>query len=236
MKNLCSVWMSSFTAAAAVFLALGTPSLRASAVYSQPPLLASGLDLGGYYSQNDTNTGTYDATTFDNFTLVSPATLDSLSWVGSYVNSTGTITGFTISIWGNNAGVPDYTHAALYTASVSGNAGQTFVEDDFFGNPTYNYAANINFSAAAGTEYWLSIVPSLAGPSRWAWETGSGGDGTAYQLFGTLSSPSSPGTVNADLTFTLFNTPIPEPATTGLIGVGLGLLALVSRRIKSRSR
>lgn len=221
--------MTLLGAAAALFLGVGTTHLQAGVLYSQPTNF-----LGGYYSQNDTSGGLGNyATVYDNFTLGSTATIASVSWDGSYVPSAGPMTGVTISIWADNSGLPNYLGTPLYTANVSGNAGETFLETDLIGFPAYSYSAPINFTATAGTQYWLSIVPDVAYPPQWAWESGTGGDGASYQdFFGSLNP------IAVDEAFTLSSanatSGIPEPSSSALLGGGLALLALASRRFKHR--
>lgn len=195
---------------------VGLTPAKADTLYSQPTNY-----FGGYYSQDDTSSGGLGnfATVYDDFTLASTATIGSVSWVGSIIAAEGvTPTGFTIDIFGNSttscpdggATCPD-TGSLLYTTTVSGDAGQTSLGDDFFGNPTYSYAYSdpVDFTATGGTEYWISIVASvpLSG-SDWVWESGTGGDGYSYQdLFGTTTE------ISVDEAFSL-NSPsaVPEPS------------------------
>jgi hypothetical protein len=185
----------------------------ASPIYLQP------TDLNGSYaSQNDTNGFGNFATAYDNFTLGGSYTISNVQWVGSYFNPSvqGPITGFTVSFYANNAGVPG---ALLYsTGDVAGNAGETSVGFDNAGNPVFVYGLSVSFAAAGGTTYWLSIVPDLGFPPQWGWETGTGGDGAAYQCFF-----GSCGSIPNDLAFAL-NTPEPSTAVflaTGLVALGI---------------
>jgi hypothetical protein len=216
--------MASLGALAALFVVVGTTRLQAGDLYTQPTNY-----FGGYYSQNDTSPGGVGnwATVYDNFTLGASATIGSVSWVGSYYPSAGTVTGVTISIWADNSGAPNLADQ-LYTTHVSGNAGETYLGLDILNDPTYSYSAAIDFNAAAGTQYWLSIVSDAGYPPGWAWESGTGGDGISYQDYlGSLYE------LQVDEAFTL--DAVPEPASAALLGGGLALLAVVSRRFKKRS-
>jgi len=209
---------------------VGSPRAQA-AIYSQPTNY-----FGGFYSENDTGpnaNGNY-ATTYDDFTLTSTAAIGSVSWVGTVLNSV-TPTAFTISIFANSttscpggeATCPN-TGSQLYSTTVSGSAGQTFLQNDSFNYPAYSYTDPITFTATGGTEYWISIVGTVPSTNDWVWESGTGGDGYSFQtLFGTTSA------IAVDEAFSL-NSPasVPEPMYTGLIGGGLVLLALASRRRK----
>lgn len=190
----------------------------AAPIYVQP------TDLNGSYaSQNDTNAFGNFATAYDNFTLSGSATIYSVQWVGSYFNPSAQapITGFTINFYADAAGTPG---ALLYsTGDVAGNAGETFIGLDNAGNPTYVYGLGVSFAATGGTTYWLSIVPDLGFPPQWGWETGTGGDGAAYQcFFGTC------GSVSNDLAFAL-NTP--EPTTVVFLATGLAAIGI---RVRNR--
>jgi hypothetical protein len=177
-------------------------------------------------SQNDTNTFGNFATSYDNFTLATAATVTGVEWTGSYFNSPnqGSITAFTLTFWSDAAGQPSGT--ALDTVVIPGNANETATGVggvDNAGNPVFTYSADISsfpLIAAAGTQYWLSIVPDLGFPPQWGWESGTGGDGISYQdFFGSRSQ-------NAiDLAFALNGSPvatvIPEPGSLTLWGLGL---------------
>jgi hypothetical protein len=201
-----------FVVAAA--LALVASSAEAAVLYSQPS-----NNFGFFFSQNDAGGLGNFATTYDNFTLASSATIQSVDFTGGYLPSPGpgAITGFTISIFQDSSNSPG---TLLYTAAIPGTGHETFVGTDALSDLVYSYSENISFAASAGTQYWLSIVPDLTLPYRWGWENSNVGDGVGYQqIFGTL------GRITSDSAFTLNDTPVPasvpEPFTLGVFGVGL---------------
>jgi hypothetical protein len=84
------------------------------------------------------------------------------------------------------------------------------------------------FAAAAGTEYWVSIVPDVAFPPQWGWGTSSDADHYGWQCFlGTC------GPVSTDFAFALYGSSAsPEPGTLVLMGSGLlGLAGIIRRKL-----
>ena len=197
-------------------LAILTPfqAAQASVIFSQ----AANFPAGSLFSsQNDTNSFGNFATVYDNFSFSSDNLVDGVDWVGGYFSGApAAISSFALSIFGNNAGQPG---SLLFSETITGNAGETFIGTDNNGSPTYSYSANLTntFLAQAGATYWLAIVPSLGFPPQWGWYTSSQGDGVSYQDF--LGSRSQLG---RDFAFSLTGQQVPEPsAILGLLGLGL---------------
>jgi hypothetical protein len=203
----------------ATLLMFASVSAQAGILYFQNP------DFNGAYSsQNDTNSFGLYAQSFDNFNLGAASyNLNAVEWIGSYFNpaAQGTITAWTVQFWSDAAGAPG---ALLYSTNVAGNGNETFLQNDNAGDPTYLYGLNVNFNTAANTTYWLSVYPDLGFPPQWGWETGTGGDGAAFQcFFGTC------GAIPNDLSFAVYGS-TPEPGSLMLLGSGILAIAGTLRR------
>jgi VPDSG-CTERM motif len=210
----------------AVVLSLAAGSgAMANVLYSQ------GTDLnGGYSSQNDTGGGNGNfATVYDNFTLGGNSAITNVMFTGSYFNppAQGSITAFTINFYSDAGGMPG---GLLQSFNMAGAANETSIGPDNAGDPTFNYSFDLSaaFNALGGTQYWISIVPDLAFPPQWGWESATGGDGVSYQdFFGGRDA------LDVDLAFTLngnVSTGVPDSGTTVfLLGCALIVLGLVSR-------
>ncbi|HSQ95590.1 MAG TPA: PEPxxWA-CTERM sorting domain-containing protein [Croceibacterium sp.] len=210
----------------AASLAVSASAAASAQVYNQP----YDGSTNAYSSQNDTS-GTYGnfATVYDNFTLGSATTITNLAFTGEYFDppTVGSTTAFNINFYADNAGQPG---SSLWSTTISGNGGESCNTSGTF--PLCTYDVTTNFSANAGTQYWLSIVPDLAFPPQWGWAQGSGGDSISYQdFFGARSQLSN------DLAFTLNGTPgVPEPATWAMMLLGFGFVGGAMRNSKRRQK
>lgn len=183
-------------------------------LYDQP----AGLAGGGVASQNAPNAFGNQYTAFDNFSLLTGASITGVQWQGSYSSMPiSLITQFQIMFLADNGGLPG---GVLQTYDIPGNAGETFVGTSvgFF---EYSYAANLPaaFGANANTQYWLSIQPTVDFPPQWFWREGTGGDGQSAQI--NLAVSSNPSLIAEDNAFSLTGTTVPEPSALELLSIAL---------------
>jgi hypothetical protein len=163
---------------------------------------------------------------YENFTPLGTTPVTHVTWWGSYFDPSeqGAISGFTVDLYSSSGGLPG---TLLSSFETEGNAGETFVRLNDLGDPTYQYGLDLNFTATAGTEYWMSIVPDLALPAHWGWESSSQGDGQAYQCLNGVC-----GSLPTDLAFVFEPQSTPEPSSLLLFGSGiLGLAGLLRRKL-----
>jgi hypothetical protein len=227
MSRFCKV-VSVTTIAVLAF----TSTAHADVTVFNQPFSIAGSDT----SQNDTRPGglgNYD-TAYDDFSLAGGASIDKVTWVGAYFNGNpGGVTGFTVNFYANNGGVPG---SLLETVPIAGNAGETGLGLDTFGNSMFNYSATLPqpFAASAGTPYWMSVVADLPMDvnfhPQWGWEQGTGGNGTAYQ-----TGPAFGFALTNDLAFSLVSSATPEPGSVALM-VGMGLSGVVCFRRRKLAR
>jgi len=205
---------------AALFALVLTASAFAdSTLYTQPYDGKAILNA----SQNDAGGLGNFASVYDNWNI-NPGgiyTVNEVQFTGGYFNGDpGTITGWTVNVYFDNAGQPGNLQ---HTAHISGNGNETSL-----GGNIYSYdLTGLGFQELSGIEYWISVIPDLTFPPQWGWATGTGGDGVAYQdFFGSRSQ------LAADQAFTLIGTAVPEPGTLVMLGTGvLGLAGAIRRKL-----
>ena len=203
-------------------LLLGGASMLLADVqlYNQPWDGSSNL----FASQNDTNSFGNFATVYDDFTLSSAAQINRIDWTGGYFDpsSQGPITGWTVELYSDNSGSPG---GPLLSENISGTANETFLTN-MNGFPIYDYYITPGWGVAAGTKYWLSVVPDLGFPPQWGWGTSGTGDGNGYQTFFGSSAPTG-----TNFAFTLTGSAVPEPSGVALFGLCIAGVGFAYRRM-----
>jgi hypothetical protein len=185
-------------------------------------------------SQNQASGASFQS--FDDFTLSSTGTIESITWQGLYCNFNGggpatpNTTSFQIGFFANDNNLPSANPVSgggliLLTGVQSAIVGTAGLQP--FGDTVnvVNFSANLQtpFAAQANTTYWLSIV-SFANsyPPGWLWTSGTGGDGKSAQLtYGDGNPIYPPGA--GDRAFSLSSSPqgdlvVGSPPTNSPVG------------------
>jgi hypothetical protein len=222
---------------------LGGPVILQPSVWS-----GNGTDVGNSWtSQADSSFTGFR--TFDNFSVLSPTTINQVSWLGIYLNLSDLSNGapntttWDIGFFTDNAGTPviPVSETALSAAQVGR---QTLGTGVFDGNVVTVYQFNAtfpSFTAVTGKTYWFSPLSEASAFSPlFSWIQGTGGDNSSLQeqlgitALVTVSESSVTTGINpvfirpGDRAFIV--NPAPEPGSLLLIGLGLVGLALLRRR------
>ena|SRR5271157_996241 len=186
--------------------------LAASTAKAQSVLYSQPYNTTG----NFTSSGPY--TVYDDFTLSSGGTVNIVDWSGADL---GGIKGFTVSFWSDNGGLPG---TLLASDNIIGSAGETPSGSDSDSRPIYNFSATLAspFSAAPGTEYFLSIVANIG----FCWVTSDvGNSGILQYEVGYTRIYWYHG-----MAFTLETVPEPGTIALGLFGASVFLFGRRNKR------
>ncbi len=168
----------------------------------------------------------------DDFTLGSTGTIRAVSWQGAYspAGAPGLADSFHINIYADPIGSTLLASFALGADVNRSAAGGTVGAGDIL----YNYVAALDgggFTATAGTRYWISIVNDAAFSFADAWTWAGGASGA---MRASVNNGSSWVTTAGSTNFALDSQPVPEPATLGLLSLGVGLIGVARSRRRQR--
>lgn len=218
-------------------VALTGACAHAAPVYEQAP---AGTPSTGWTSQLGTGQGGYQ--TFDDFTLGSDASINRVTWRGTYLTAdAGGLHGaapntgsWTVEFWSGNAAGPStrlFTHDYALAETQRTSAGSAP-----FGAGSidlYDFAIDLgtDFDADANVQYWFSVRSNAATFSPFFSWTNADGPGNAFQkMFDGNGNTLGNFVRGGDRAFALQNN-VPEPASLALVmGALLAVPAVRARR------
>jgi hypothetical protein len=214
--------VSALLAGLTLFVATAVPA-SADVLFSQTP-----TNTTNWLSQTASGSSGYNQV-YDNFIIGAGGTVTTVDWTGLMFPSTGVVNDFTISFY-NDSG-SDTPGTLISSLNIAGDANQT--EVGTHGSFTiFDYSASVPFTAAPGTQYWISILAD-APDTLWGWSSSTGLDSNMFQA----GNDSVLEPVATDVAFTLLNSsPVPEPSSLTLVGSGVLALAGFARRRFARRR
>lgn len=206
-------------------LAATATSAHAVPAYHQPSTFPN-VCQGCWTSS--TTTGANGFQTFENFTLGTGGGITKVGWEGSYwdfINPANNpvaanTNNWQLTIWSDAGGSPgaqlfsETQSAAMVSSVFKGNG--TFFNGDPVSTFDFLFTLSTPFAASAGTTYWVSALSfSASNNPLFSWSSGTGGDGTTWQV--QLGNGNT-FVRNSDRALSVF---VPEPGTLALLGFGV---------------
>lgn len=173
----------------------------------------------------------------DDFLLDTAMIIQDVQWWGTYYNSGNPGRDFRIRFYEDNGtGLKPLDTAAYDISVTNAMVNETFVGNDQYGWPSYEYSLDLDtyFTADAGAKYWISIQ-SVTGDTAGQWGWSGAQPATLLHesvlrsdYFGVPNWTDVSGLVgySLDQAFVLSGVAVPAPGALAL----LGLAGLVGRR------
>lgn len=228
--------------AAVVVLACSAACAQAEVIFEQAPNAPAttawtshfGIGLGGFQM-------------LDNFRVNRNATIDHVSWRGTYFDNSGAgvragapnTDTWTVEFWSGNAAGPltqlysqDYAASDVVMTSkgTQTTGGVTFDLYDF------NLDLTLDFDVVAGQSYWFSVMSKSSSFNPvFSWLS-SGSPGNSWQrIFDGNGRVLDSSARAGNRAFTLESTAVPEPASLALVAGALLAGGLAGSRRKAAS-
>jgi hypothetical protein len=182
--------------------------VQADLLFSQP-VVSGGVALASDFARFQQEA--------DNFVLAQAASVDTIQWWGAYANNDVRMDSFTLRLFSDMAGNPAVT-PMIDVSAVNLVRTLTNLVDNL-GDSIYEYQASLpnSFLLDGSTTYYLSVVNNTPPGGVWDWVGSGPGTHWARQQDGTAWTASS-GTTSFG--FEVLGTPVPEPFTLLLLGIG----------------
>jgi hypothetical protein len=199
--------LASLTLPCLFFLLLASPA-QADLLFSQP-VIDGGVALASDFARFQQEA--------DSFVLSQTALVETIHWWGAYANNDVRTDNFTLRLFSDMAGNPAVTPLVDVSAV---NLVRTLTNlVDILGDPIYEYQASLPNSVLldGAATYYLSVVNNTPPGGVWDWVGSGPGTHWARQQDGSAWTISS-GTTGFG--FEVLGTPVSEPITLLLLGIG----------------